>query len=397
MTTDSTVTGHEGMRVVGANTGTVRTGRTGWGMAIAATVVLGFAAAAQPAVAAPAASDAGYHIYAHGFMSDGIVGFSASDTGQPIPIPGRAATGMPNWAQAPSPDGRFFYAAPTTDPRLISYTIGPDGGQSPLATMPLPDTPVDIVFAPNGRDGFVTVGAMNAAIVPIRIGKDGVAVRNGSPVPVGGAIDGLGSAAVSPDGRNLYVASVTGRQLVVFDIRADGTLSKAKQRLAGGINPLYPAITADGRHLFITNELSATVQAFNRAEDGTLSEVAGSPYPAGLLPHIASTTPDGRYLYVPNMGSSFISSYAIQPDGTLHRLPDVDFAPEPGVNSESSVMSPSGKALWVLGTDPVRAGEEVLRRFAIGDDGTLVRDDSAARYTGTTVADGRTLTLVPAV
>ncbi|OXR45650.1 6-phosphogluconolactonase [Nocardia cerradoensis] len=197
--------------------------------------------------------------------------------------------------------------------------------------MPLPHAPVDITFAPNGRDGFVTVGAVNASILPIRIDSKGVPSPNGPAVPVGGAVDGLGSAEISPDGHNLYVASVTGRQLVVFDIHDDATLSEVKQRVAGGINTIYPVITPDGRHVFFSNEISGTVQAFNRADDGTSSEVAGSPYQAGLLPHIASTTPDGRFLYVPNMGSSFISSYEIRPDGTLRPLPNVDFAPEPGV------------------------------------------------------------------
>ncbi|MEU6563412.1 lactonase family protein [Nocardia nova] len=394
MTTDSTMTGHGEPARAAGSTARIRV-RTGLALALAAAVLPGLAAAARPAAAAPAASDAGYHIYAHGFMSDGIAGFDASDTGQPAPIPGRTPTGFPNWPQAASRDGRFLYAAPTTNPRLISYAIGPDGGLTPGAPMPLPDTPVDITFAPNGRDGFVTVGAVNASILSIRIDGNGVPSPNGPAVPVGDAVDGLGSATISPDGRNLYVASVTGRQLVVFDIHDDGTLSPAKQRVSGGINTIYPVMTPDGRHLFFTNEISGTVQAFNRADDGTLTEVAGSPYQAGLLPHIASTTPDGRYLYVPNMGSSFISSYEIRPDGTLRPMPGVDFAPEPGVNAESSVMSPSGKALWVLGTDPMRAGEEVLRRFAVGDDGTLIRDDSTARYTGTTVADGRTLTLVP--
>ncbi len=392
------MTGHGGAARAEGSTTRVRVrGRAGWVLAVAATVLPGFAAIAQPATAAPAASDAGYHIYAPGFMSDGIVGFNASDTGQPTPIPGRAPTGVPNWPHAASRDGRFLFAAPAIDPRLISYAVGPDGGLTPGASMPLPDAPVDITFAPNGRDGFVTVGAVNASILPIRIDSNGVPSPNGPAVPVGGAVDGLGSAEISPDGHNLYVASVTGRQLVVFDIHDDATLSEVKQRVAGGINTIYPVITPDGRHVFFSNEISGTVQAFNRADDGTSSEVAGSPYQAGLLPHIASTTPDGRFLYVPNMGSSFISSYQVQPDGTLRPLPNVDFAPEPGVNAESSVMSPSGKALWVLGTDPMRAGEEVLRRFAIGTDGTLIRDDSTARYTGTTVADGRTLTLVPAV
>jgi 6-phosphogluconolactonase len=364
----------------------------GWALIAAAAVLPGFVAAAPPA----AAATPGYHIYAHGYLSDGVIGFNATDTGRPVPIAGRAPTGQPNWPQGASPNGRFFYSAPTLNPRLIPYAIGSDGALTPGTPLPLPDVPVDIAFAPNGRDGYVLVGAVNGAIVPVHFGSDGTPTPNGPATSLGIA-GGLGTASVSPDGRNLYVASVPDRQLLVLDIHGDGTLSPVKQRLPGGINPLFPALTPDGRHLFITNELSATVQAYNRAADGTLTEVAGSPYASGVLPHVPSITPDGRYLYVPNMGTAAISTYAIQADGTLRRLPGTDFDPKVGVYSEASVMSPSGKVLWVLGTDPMRAGEEVVRRFTIGADGVLKRDDSTAEYTGTTVGDGRTLTLVPNV
>ncbi|OXR45651.1 hypothetical protein B7C42_01943 [Nocardia cerradoensis] len=98
MTADSTMTGHGGAaRAEGSTTRVHVRGRAAWVLAVAATVLPGFAAIAQPATAAPATSDAGYHIYAHGFMSNGIVGFNASDTGQPTQIPGRAPTGVPNW------------------------------------------------------------------------------------------------------------------------------------------------------------------------------------------------------------------------------------------------------------------------------------------------------------
>ncbi|MEU6561481.1 lactonase family protein [Nocardia nova] len=390
MTSDSTTTDGSGVpRTTISARRNHRHARAGWVLAAAAAVLPGFMAVT------PAAADApGYHIYAHGYLSDGIVGFNATDTGAAVPIAGRAPTGQPNWPQGASPNGRFFYSAPTMNPRLISYAIGSDGTLTPGAAMPLPDVPVDIAFAPNGRDGYVLVGAVNGAIVPVHFGSDGTPTPNGPAMSLGVA-GGLGTAGVSPDGRNLYVASVPDRQLLVMDIHSDGTLSPVRQRLPGGINPLFPTLTPDGRHLFITNELSATVQAYNRADDGTLTEVAGSPYASGILPHVPSITPDGRFLYVPNMGTAAISTYAIQADGTLQPLHGTDFDPKVGVYSESSVMSPSGKVLWALGTDPARAGEEVLRRFTIGDDGVLVRDDSTALYTGTTVADGRTLTLVP--
>ncbi|GEM31278.1 hypothetical protein NN3_22850 [Nocardia neocaledoniensis NBRC 108232] len=365
--------------------------RAGWAITVAAAVLPGFAVA-TPAVA----DDTGYFIYAHGFLSNGIVGYSASDTGQPVPVPGRAESGVPNWPQAATPDGRFLFVAPTTEQRLLTYAIGPHGELTPGASLALPDIPIDIAFAPNGRDAYVVVGLTNAKVVPLHVGADGVPSLNGPVKPFGEAMDGVSTVSVAPDGTSLFVTSLFPRQLLHFDIHADGTLSDARQRMGTGLNPIFPTSTPDGRAVYLVNELTADLSAFHRAPDGTLTEMAGSPYPTGLLPHVPSVTPDGRYMYVPNMGSSFISSYRVEADGSLTALPNVDFAPDKfGTFAESSVMSPSGKTLWALGTDPARGGEEILRRFSIGPDGVLDLDESVTIYTGTTVADGRTMTLVP--
>lgn len=379
MTSDSTSTG----------------GRGAWRKrvlipALAAIVLPGFTATAPPATADPA----GYHIYTHGFLSAGIAGYNVTDSGQPTPIAGRATPGALTWPQATTVDGRFLYAAPGTDPRLIPYAIGAGGELTEGTSLPLPDVPVDIMFAPNGRDAYVVVGLQNARVVPVRIAADGTPVANGAPVPFGESADGVASGTVSPDGRQLYVASLLPRQVLVFDINADGTVSPVKQRLGTGLNPIFPRVTPDGRFVYVVNEIGGSVSGYARAQDGTLTELPASPFPAGMLPHVTSMTPDGRYLYVPNMGSGHISSYEVQPDGFLSPLPDVAFAPgKPGTFAESTVLSPSGTTLWALGTDPLRGGEEVLHRFHIGAGGVLDLDESVDVYTGTYFADGRTMSL----
>lgn len=374
-----------------SGSGTRRT-RAGLALALAAVVLPAFTATAQPA----AADSAGYHIYAHGFLSDGVAGYNVTDTGQPNPIPGRVPSGVPNWPQAASPDGRFLFVAPGPRPELIPYAIGAEGELTAGTPLPLPDVPIDIAFAPNSRDAYVVVGLQNAHVVPVRIGDDGSITRNGAATPFAGAGDGVGTVAVSPDSKQLYVTSLLRAELLVFDINADATVAPVKQRIATGRNPIFARVTPDGRHVYVVNEISASVSGYARAADGTLTALAGSPYPTGLLPHVTSMTPDGRFLYVPNMGSGHISSFEVGENGVLTPLPDVAFAPEkPGTFAEASVMSPSGEVLWALGTDPLRGGEEILRRFAIGPDGVLDLDESVAVYTGTYVADGRTMSVAP--
>ncbi|WP_084476251.1 lactonase family protein [Nocardia ignorata] len=382
MTSDSTSTGGSG----------TRRARAGWVLALAATVLPGFTATATPA----AADSSGYHIYAHGFLSNGIAGFNASDTGQPTPVAGKPMPGALNWPQTPTPDGRFLFVAPGSNPQLIPHAIGPDGELTAGTPLAMPDVPVDIIISPNNRDAFVVVGLQNAQVVPVRIGADGTPTLNGSPVPFGQSLDGVASGTISPDGKQLYVASLLPQQLLVFDVNADGSVSQAKQRASTGVNPIYPRITPDGRHVYVIDEVMGSVTGFRRAADGTLTEIEGSPWPTGFLPHVPSFTPDGSFLYVPNMGSGHISSFAVAPNGVLTPLPDVAFAPEkPGTFAESTVMSPSGEVLWALGTDPARGGEEILRRFTIGADGVLDLDESVGVYTGTYFANGRTMSLVP--
>ncbi|WP_216892651.1 lactonase family protein [Nocardia alni] len=397
MTSGSKPTGDTATTTDAADRPKQRPTRREWWVAALATIVLpGMVVLPMPAAAladSPTVSSPAYHLYAHGFLSDGLAGYNATDTAPPQPIP-EALSGMASWPQTASPDGRFLYVASAATRTLLVYGIGHDGRLTALGGMALPDIPVDIAFTPDSHHAYVVMGAADASIMALTIRDDGTPVQNGPTVPFGTPTDGVSSVVVSPDGRNLYAASYLMDQLVRFSISGDGTVTAARQRVSTGSGPIYPTITPDGRHLYISNERGGSVSGYAVAGDGTLIPIAGSPFPSGLLPHVMSVTPDGKYVYVPNMGSSFISAYAVRPDGALHPLPDAPFGNSPlGPMSESSVMSPSGNALWALGTDPVRIGQNILRRYHIGAGGVLAPDETAIVQTGTRVADGRTLTL----
>lgn len=365
---------------------------------MASVVLPGMVVLPLPAAAyadSPAAGTPGYHLYAHGFLSDGVAGYNATDTAPPQAIPG-VPSGLASWPQVASPDGRFLYVASGATRTLLVYAIGHDGRLTARPGLALPDIPIDIAFTRDSRRAYVVMGVANASIMALTIRDDGTPVPNGPTVPFGAPSDGISSAVVSSDGRNLYAASYLVDQLVRFGINDNGTLTPARQRISTGSGPIYPTITPDGRHLYLSNERSANVSGYDIAGDGTLTAIAGAPFAAGLLPHVMSVTPDGRYVYVPNMGSSFISAYAVQADGALRPLPNAPFGNGPlGPMSESTVMSPSGDALWALGTDPVQIGQNILRRYHIGGNGVLAPDETTIVRTGTRVTDGRTLTLAP--
>jgi len=141
---------------------------------------------------------------------------------------------------------------------------------------------------------FVVVGLQNAQVVPVRIAADGTPTRNGPAVPFGDALDGIASGTISPDGKQLYVASLLPRQLLVFDIAADGSVSPVKQRVSTGLNPIYPRVTPDGRHVYIVNEISGSVSGFARAEDGSPTTQASMTSPrlcGGILVAMPTAMP----------------------------------------------------------------------------------------------------------
>lgn len=349
-------------------------------------------AAALPGGVGQAGAD--YFIYAHGYLSDSIYGYRASDATRPTLLQNEPwLAGNAGWPVAASPDGRFLYVGAGLTPRLFVYSIGTDGTLSLVPGMPmsLPDNPVDIMFTPDGRYAFVTMGVVDERIQPYVIAADGRPIANGPAVPMGRSTDGLTSGVVSPDGRNLYVASYFHDQLARFSIRKDGTLT-AQERVSTKAGPIYPIMTPDGKHLYVSDERNATVTGYSVAADGQLTELPASPFASGSLPHVSDMTPDGRYFYVPGGG---ITGYAIEPDGALRQVATAPDSSDSG--SELCVVSPSGDVLWVYGASSLETGGTVeLRKFLIQDDGSLVADRAATVDTETLAADGRGVALVPA-
>lgn len=350
----------------------------------------------QPSGAQPIPS--AYNLYLHGFLSDRLSGYRASDNGPVHAIAGSVPSGFATWPQAASPDGRFLLVASSVSPRLHVYAVRDGGRLVPVSgrASALPDTPVDVVVSPDSRRAYVIMGLSKASILTLNLHPNGYTTPVGVATEFGKPSDGIGSAVVSPDGKSLYAASYLRDELLRFSILPDGTVSPPLQRVRTGSGPIYPTFTPGGRLLYVSNERGNSVSGFSVSQTGTLTPVPGTPFRSGLLPHVMSVSPDGSHLYVPNMGSNFISTYHIGISGSLRPITEGRFSSGiAGPMPEASVMSPTGKTLWVLGTDSLAGGSTLLRRFHIRGDGTLDPDPSVMIKPGSRVADGRTLTVVP--
>lgn len=166
-----------------------------------------------------------------------------------------------------------------------------------------------------------------------------------------GPFMGSRAIAVSPDGKQVYVASSGSDAIAIFTRnRKNGTLSQAKktdgciaaQGAAGcaaaiGLDePNSVAISPDGRNLYATSRAGNSVTSYVRnPKTGALRQlppplagcISGAPIPGcvaglGLLaPDVLVVSPDGSNVYVGSFFGNSVAAFARNPEtGALTQL-----------------------------------------------------------------------------
>jgi DNA-binding beta-propeller fold protein YncE len=149
-----------------------------------------------------------------------------------------------------APSGRWLYASGFVSGDLFTFAIGPDGGLTAVGPrVPAGGKPESIPTTPDGR--FLYASSIDAnAVFAFSVGVNGQLTSLGA-VPIceeaqTPAACGAVSAVVSPDGKNLYVAStlrpINQNNVLSFRIRADGTLAQIGAIPTGGDRPLFGAL-----------------------------------------------------------------------------------------------------------------------------------------------------------
>jgi DNA-binding beta-propeller fold protein YncE len=236
----------------------------------------------------------------------------------------RCARGKLLWptSAALSPDGRNLY--------LASWAFDPHGDRS--------DNYSDLaVFA---RDR--TTGALRQ--LPGRSGCLGPSTRGGCTA--GRALYGPESVVVSPDGRNVYVASSGG--LAVFARNGRTGALRQLPGTAGAIRPLAPvalAVSPDGRNVYAvtsSNNREALVVFRRNRTSGALTragcvanpalKVSGcTAAPSFVGPafcYSLALSPDGRSLYVGSCGD--VTAFSRNGAGGLTQTGCIDASGPPG-------------------------------------------------------------------
>jgi 6-phosphogluconolactonase (cycloisomerase 2 family) len=225
-----------------------------------------------------------------------------------------------------SPDGRRLYVISRSAEKVTMFPIASDGTLTPPGTsVPvMGENPRGIAMTPDDRFLFVTTGSpldtTPDVLVRFAVRGDGTLTRLGT-TDIGAA---GGAMALTPDGRFLYVPCSASHDVFGFRVGADGDLTPVPGSpfFAPDI-PIAAAMTPDGRNLYVTDgglvgSGSRLVSAYTVRGDGSLDhlgEVRAGKSPVALAP-----TPDGRWLYVSNIDSDDVSAFRIKPGGELKEL-----------------------------------------------------------------------------
>ena len=161
------------------------------------------------------------------------------------------------------------------------------------------------------------------------------------------------SHVLSPDGKNLYVASIANHSIEVFDRNAatgaltqksgnqgcikNGAATATCRAATGMLSPVGLAITPDGRTVYVASNTGNAVLTFTRdTATGALTQKAGA---LGCMsnggngvtcrdaralggPGFITITANGKHMYVTGSSTDSVTAFAIASDGTLTQLGD---------------------------------------------------------------------------
>jgi YVTN family beta-propeller protein len=265
-------------------------------------------------------------------------------------------------AQAPA----TIYVPNYESDTVSAYSISANGDLSQVPGSPFKaSAPLGAAITPDGKYLYVANFTWSGTVSAFSILPDGsLSPVTGSPFPAG---PGAWGVAITPDGGHLYVANDGGNDVSAYSIASNGSLTAVPgSPFAAGTEPNDLAITPDGQHLYVTNQGSNDVSVSSIASDGALNEVSGSPYPTGKDPRALSLTPDGSHLYVANLSSGYITAFSIDPDGTLGAVEGSPFTTAEG--SHGLDVTPDGKHLYAASD---YGPDEGISAYSIAANGSL--------------------------
>jgi 6-phosphogluconolactonase (cycloisomerase 2 family) len=282
---------------------------------------------------------------------------------------------------AVSPDGEHVYAASYFDNALVAFDRNPTSGALTFVEMEQDGVAgVDglagaenVALSPDGKHVYVAASDDNALAVFSRNAASGAltfldAVWD-TDAGVGG-LDGAYSAAVSPDGKHVYVAANDEGALSVFSRDATSgalTFVEVERDGVSGVDGLSGAravaLSPDGAHVYVAAYYDDALAVFSRnATSGALTFVGAlkdsDPGLEGLdRAASVSVSPDGAHVYAAAYGDDGVAAFSRNAASGALTFVGAVLDGEPGVyalgGAKSVALSPDGvhvyAAAWNAG------------------------------------------------
>jgi DNA-binding beta-propeller fold protein YncE len=264
---------------------------------------------------------------------------------------------------------------------LLVPALASAAGKSPKKPQPPKETVTGSLEQLPGRLGCVADGAAAKAVC-----------GNARALKGPGPFMGSRAIAISPDGRNVYVASSGSDAIAVFDRSpATGALTQPKGKAGcvaavvgqgkgakgcgvavGLIGPNSVAVSPDGRNVYATSRDGASVTTFVRnRKTGQLRQlppsasgcISGLPIPTCTTgralkgPDVVVVSPDGKNVYVGDFFGNSVAAFSragkvgalTQLEGTAGCIADATEGCAPGVelgSIEGLAINGSGSAVY---------------------------------------------------
>lgn len=192
-----------------------------------------------------------------------------------------------------SPEGDQLIVSEKGTNRLVTYAVSERGlASAPRVTPSAGQTPFGFAFAHD--DVLIVTEAFGGAANASAASSYSVKEHGAAPLAVVSASVPTTEtaacwAAVTPNGRWVYVTNTGSSTVTGYDVSPDGRLrilnSDGRTGDTGaGSSPLDEAITQEGRFLYVLNRGTNNVVGFAIQNDGSLQSLgAGTSLPAGSI------------------------------------------------------------------------------------------------------------------
>jgi 6-phosphogluconolactonase (cycloisomerase 2 family) len=333
--------------------------------------------------------------------------------------PGHAASeGVLRFFEEPGPPP----PAGSPDP-MLGQCLADVAGLEPIGTQRCEgraglETAYDVELSPDGRNLYAAAALSDSVSAFTRDTASGRLAPVGCISDAategcadGRALDGAIAAAVSPDGRNVYVTTRVSDSIAVFARNAttgvltqlSGAAGCVSEGGAGGCgvargldHAVGVEVTADGRHVYVSGRGSDAIGVFARdAATGALTQLAGQAgcqhdsltsvsglqgcSPARGLDGAYSMTlsADGRNVYVASRVSDAVAAFRRNADGSLTQV-----AGEAGCISFAALTGCRQVGRAFDGATDVAVSPDGTSAYAVSYGGDAVSTLSRATDTG---------------